>query len=172
MASHPTRSRRRVVLGLVPLPLLAAAALGAGLLNGGAAGAAGVLDARAELLPAPAAGQMMMPMDAGMQHSDEVQVTLALRNDSDAEMTVPFDRVAMLAADGSRVEATGGLVGDLVLRPHAAAEERLRFPAPDAGAEVFHLAVPEGAGERTLDLPLRGATVATTPVTGHAGHGQ
>jgi hypothetical protein len=168
MASH------RAVLGVLPMLAAAVLTVGAqtvGLLSGNAGAATGVLDARAELLPAPAANQMMMPMDAGMQHSDEVQVTLALRNDSDAEVTVPFDRVAMLAADGSRVEATGGLVGDLVLRPHAAAEERLRFPAPEAGAEVFHLAVPEGSSERTLDLPLRGAALPTTPVTGHAGHG-
>lgn len=169
MSSHRTGPPRRVLLGL--LPLLAVAAVTAGLLGAGAAATSGVLDARAELVPAPATGSMMMPMDAGMQHADEVQVTLAVHNDTDAVLTVPFDRIAVLGAGGARVEATGGLVGDLVLRPHAAAEERLRFPA--TGAATLRLAVPDGPGERTLDLPVRGIDVgAPLPPVSHAGHGQ
>jgi hypothetical protein len=102
---------------------------------------------------------MMMPMDAGMQHDDELQVVLQLRNDTDEVRTVPFDRIAVLGADGARVAATGGLVGDLVLRPHAGAEERLRFPAQDGG--TVHLSVPAQDGDRVLDLPLSGGATVT-----------
>jgi hypothetical protein len=149
---------RRLVLGL--LPLMCAGALVAAPFASAADSAAGVVEARAVLVPAPSADQMMMPMDAGMQHADEVQVVLELRNDTDAEQTVPVDRVALIGAAGERVGATGGLVGDLVLRPHAGAEERLRFPAQ--GGDRLRLSVPEAGGERVLDLPVTGAT-ATTP---------
>ena len=157
MRANEARHRRRLLLGV--LPLTCAAALVAAPFASASGGSAGVVAASAVVLPAPSSAQMMMPMDPGMQMDDELQVVLELRNDSDAEQTVPFDRIALLGPDGERVEATGGLVGDLVLRPHAGAEERLRFPAPDG--DTVQLAVPQGDGERVLDLPLTGGAAVT-----------
>ena len=153
--------RRRLLLGV--LPMVCAGALVAAPFASAAGPTAEVVSATAAFLPAPSADQMMMPMDAGMQHDDELQVVLQLRNDTDEVQTVPFDRIAVLAAGGERVAATGGLVGDLVLRPHAGAEERLRFPAQDG--DTVHLSVPAEDGDRVLDLPLGGA--ALTPSHQH-----
>jgi hypothetical protein len=162
MPANDIRHRRRLLLGL--LPLACAAALAAAPFASAAGSSAGVVAASAVVVPAPSADQMMMPMDAGMQHGDELQVVLELRNDTDAEQTVPFDRIALVTPGGERVGATGGLVGDLVLRPHAGAEERLRFPAQDGNR--VQLSVPEGDGDRVLDVPLSGAP-ATTPSHHH-----
>ena len=157
MRATEVRGRRRLLLGV--LPLACAGALAAAPFASAAGPSAGVVSATAEFLPAPSAAQMMMPMDAGMQHDDELQVVLQLRNDTDEVRTVPFDRIAVLGADGERVGATGGLVGDLVMRPHAGAEERLRFPAQDG--DTVHLSVPAGDGDRVLDLPLNGGAAVT-----------
>ena len=138
MRANEARHRRRLLLGV--LPLTCAAALVAAPFASASGGSAGVVAATAVVLPAPSSAQMMMPMDARMQHDDELQVVLQLRNDTDAGQTVPFDRIALLDPDGNGSQPTGGLVGDLVLRPHAGAEERLRFPAPDG--DQVHLSVP------------------------------
>jgi hypothetical protein len=157
---HATRpSRSRLLLWLLPLTCLAALAA-APFAAASTEPGARVVAARAVLLPAPSMSQMMMPMDAGMQHGDELQVVLELRNDTDTAQTVPFGRIALLGSDGTRVPATGGLVGDLELRPHAGAEERLRFPAPDG--DRVRLSVPAGAGDGVLEL-----TVGGSPSSGH-----
>jgi hypothetical protein len=157
MRGTEVRGRRRLLLGL--LPILAVGALIAAPFASASGPTAGVISATAEFLPAPSADQMMMPMEPGMQHDDELQVVLQLRNDTDEVKTVPFDRIALLGSGGKRVEATGGLVGDLVMRPHAGAEERLRFPAQDS--QTVHLSVPGQNGDRVLDLPLSGGAALT-----------
>jgi hypothetical protein len=162
-----------VLTALLPLPLLAAATIwfgvhGAGQQTAEATGPSaglsfGHVDIRAALLPAPAMGQMMTPMDTSAGHEDEIQVVLALRNDTGSPVTVPFDRVHVVAGDGQHITATAGLLGDMVLRPHASAEERLRFPA-QAGDHI-QIAIPDGNREVAVRVPVRlppGAAPATT----------
>ncbi len=120
----------------------------------------GPVAARAAVVPMPAMADMMMPMAEGGQQGDEVQVTLQLRNDTDAVVTVPFGRVRVIAADGSAVAPSEGLQGDLVLRPHSAAEERLRFPAGTSAAPTaLRLNVPDGSAppsdDHLLTLPVQ-----------------
>jgi len=161
---RPGGRRRRLFLVLLPLACVAALAATPFAWAANAPGA-GVVQARAVLLPAPSMSQMMTPMDPGMQHADELQVVLDVRNDSDSPRTIPFDRIALLGADGERTAAIGGLVGDLPLRPHAAAEERLRFPAPDGNR--VRLSVPDGSGDRVLELAVESAAGSTTASSGH-----
>ncbi|MGZ4653434.1 hypothetical protein [Oryzihumus sp.] len=145
------------MLVLVPLPALV---LGLLLLPRGSGSADpttvrlgfGLVAGRALLVPMPSMSQMMMPMAEGGQHGDEVQVTLQLRNDSDSVVRVPFSRVRMVGAAGTDVVPSEGLQGVLVLRPHAAVEERLRFPAPSAAR--VRIRVPDGPEDRLLTLPV------------------
>ena len=112
----------------------------------------GQVTGQARHLPMPPMDQMMMPMAESGDHGDEIQVVLQLRNDTDAVSTVPFERVRMHADDGSWVEPTDGLRGDLVLRPHASAEERLRFTGHTTSS--VQISVPDGDDDRTLTLAV------------------
>jgi hypothetical protein len=163
MPEH-TPSRRQPIRGaLLLLPMLAAALAWFGWLGGVDAGTAGNLsfgavDATAEFVSAPPMNQMMMPMHSGADHGDQIQVAVQLRNDTDRPVTVPFGRIRMVTADGAEVAAVAGLVGDLTIRPHAAVEERLRFPAPDADkahhTNEVRMRIPDGDGSRALTVSL------------------
>lgn len=158
MPKRPPSRRPPVRAALLPLPMLVAALVWFGWLGGADAGTAGNLgigavDATAELVSAPPMNQMMMPMHDGADDGDQIQVVIQLRNDTDRPAVVPFGRVRLLSAGGAEAAAVAGLVGDLTIRPHAAVEERLRFPAP--AADQVRLRVPDGDGSRTLTLSLR-----------------
>jgi hypothetical protein len=111
---------------------------------------------------------MMMPMDSSTGHEDEIQVVLALRNDTGSPVTVPFDRVHVVAGDGQHITATAGLLGDLVLRPHASAEERLRLPAQ--GGDHIQLAIPDRDRELNLRVPVLLPAGAASPTTSSHQH--
>jgi hypothetical protein len=177
MRNHFRARRGVVITALLPLPLLAAVTIWFGVhgtgeppsVRGPSTGLSfGQVDVRAELLPAPAMGQMMMPMDSSSGHDDEIQVVLALRNDTGSPVTVPFDRVHVVDGDGHQITATAGLLGELVLRPHASAEERLRFPA-QAGNHV-ELAIPDRDRELILRVPVGLPAGAAPPTTSSHQH--
>jgi hypothetical protein len=161
MSKYAPSRRQPIRSALLPLPMLAAVLVWFGWLNGANAGTVGnfrfgAVDATAEFIGAPPASQMMMPMHGGAGHGDEVQVVIQLRNDTVRPVTVPFGRIRMLAVDGTEVAAVAGLLGDLTIRPHAAVEERLRFPVPDASQvhDQVRVRIPDGDGNRTLTVPL------------------
>jgi hypothetical protein len=170
-------SRRQPILGaLLPLPAIVAALMWFGVqgpLDRGTAGnlSFGVVDATAEFVSPPPMSQMMMP-HSGADHGGEIQVTLQFRNDTDRPVTIPFGRLRMRSANGTDVAPVAGLLGDLPIRPHAAVEERLRFPAPDADQahqpDQVQLRIPDGDAGRTLTLPLRRPGSATP--SGPSGH--
>ena len=143
---------------LLPLPLLVVVTVGVPHLFAATATSGtvevgyGQVSGQARHLPMPPMDQMMMPMAESGDHGDEIQVVLQLRNDTDAVATVPFERVRMHADDGSWVEPTDGLRGDLVLRPHASAEERLRFSGHTTSS--VQISVPDGDDDRTLTLAV------------------
>ncbi|MGW0890675.1 hypothetical protein [Saccharopolyspora sp. NPDC002578] len=176
----PVRSRRwRRTLGLLPLPLIAACAVGFGLVapepatGVPARWGAGWLDATATLIPSPPMEQMIAPMP--MDHSPEVQIVLQLRNTTGAPVRVPFEDVELRidGADGPAA-AVAGVGGPRWIRPGGTVEERLRFRARD-GAEHVRLTVPDGDGEITLGLPVRPMEQEperdpAPPGHGHGGH--
>lgn len=112
----------------------------------------GTVSGRAAALPMPPASQMMMPMAESGDHGDELQVVLRIGNDTDAPVTVPFGRVHLVDGQGASVVPSQGLVGDLVLRPHASAEERLHFTDP--ATPTVRVAVPDGDGEQVITLTV------------------
>ncbi len=144
--------------GLLVLPVIVVLLLGWARHDSESVGSSqfsfGPVAAHGVLLPMPPMAQMMMPMAEGGTHGDELQVTVQVRNDTDRAVTVPFGRVHLLAADGSAVAASDGLQGDLALRPHAVAEERLRFPAATPGARQVRLSIPDGRTTHVLMVPV------------------
>jgi hypothetical protein len=182
MPKRPPTRRPPILGALLPLPLIVAVLTWYGWLGGAATNVAanvgvagnlsfGAVDATAEYVSAPPANQMMMPMHSGAGHDDEIQVAIQVRNDTDRPVTVPFGRVRLLPPGGTEVAAVAGLLGDLRIRPHAAVEERLRFPAVDA-AQV-QLRIPDGDRSRTLTVPVRRSGPAApsgSPTHAHNGN--
>lgn len=153
--------RDRVRFGwaaLVPMPLAVAGVLLVGhLMPSPAAGSSarlsfGPVTAQVVALPMPPASQMMMPMAESGDHGDELQVVLRLGNETDAPVTVPFSRVHLERSDGSAAAPTQGLQGDLLLRPHATAEERLHFADPSS--PTVRVVVPDGPDDRVLTVAV------------------
>ncbi|MGO4596728.1 hypothetical protein [Terrabacter sp. 2RAF25] len=145
-------------LAVVPMPLVVAGLVLVGHVlpqpdSGSSARLSfGPVSAQVVALPMPPASQMMMPMAESGDHGDELQVVLRIGNDTDAPVTVPFARVHLEGADGAAVAPSQGLQGDLLLRPHATAEERLHFTDP-ASATV-RVVVPDGSDDRVLTVAV------------------
>jgi hypothetical protein len=153
--------RERVRFGwfaLLPLPLAVVGVLLVGhLMPNSDSGSSvrlsfGPVTAQVLALPMPPASQMMMPMAESGDHGDELQVVLRIGNDTDAPVTVPFSRVHLERADGSTATPTQGLQGDLLLRPHATAEERLHFADPSS--PTVRVTVPDGSDDRVLTVAV------------------
>ncbi|MCX2730559.1 hypothetical protein OOZ19_09925 [Saccharopolyspora sp. NFXS83] len=178
----PARSRRRWrTLGLLPLPLLAACAVGFGVaapepaVGVPARWGSGWLDATATLIPSPPMDQMIAPMP--MEHGPEVQIVLQLRNTTGAPVRLSFEDVELRIDDAvGPAEAVAGVGGPRRIRPGGTVEERLRFRAPD-GAEHVRLTVPDGDDDITVGLPVRPMEQEPVPPRepeplgrGHGGH--
>lgn len=151
------RHRGRLVLALLPAVVIALLLAGRQTWQPDPTGAVsvgyGVVLVRASELPAMPMDQMMMPMAESGDHGSSLQVTVRLTNTTDEVVTVPFDRVRLVRDDGSSESTSQGLVGALVLRPNASAEERLRFTAP--GSPTVHIAVPDGDADRLVTVAVR-----------------
>ncbi|WP_374969525.1 hypothetical protein [Terrabacter sp. BE26] len=154
-----SRAHRRGRLAFTLLPALVITLLAAGRQTwqpdpvGTVSVGYGTVLVQASELPAMPMGQMMMPMAESGDHGDSLQVIVRLTNTTDAAATVPFDRIRLVRDDGSSEAASMGLVGALVLRPNASAEERLRFTAP--GTPSVHIAVPDGDTDRLVTVAVR-----------------
>lgn len=149
--------RGRVVLGLLPVTVVALLLAGRQTWqpdqSGTVAVGYGVVVVRANELPPMPMDQMMMPMSESGDHVDALQVVVRLTNTTDEVVRVPFDRVRLVHDDGSMEATSTGLVGALVLRPNASAEERLRFTAP--GSPTVRITVPDGDVDRVVDVAVR-----------------
>lgn len=149
--------RGRLVLALMPATVLALILAGRQTWQPDPAGTVsvgyGVVLVQASELPAMPMDQMMMPMSESGDHGAGLQVTIRLTNTTDEVVTVPFDRVRLVRDDGSSESTSLGLVGALVLRPNASAEERLRFTAP--GSPTVHIAIPDGDADRLVTVAVR-----------------